>query len=247
MEETKGRYLTPIKAASVVDTVVSRITNAIMNGELKPGTQIPTETELANAFGVGRNTIREAIRILVAYGILEIRRADGTYVCDGFSPKVLDPMLYGIILQKESAYKELVGLRKLIDNGILQLLYETGISEDEWKKLYAKHKDLVDCFAQGEKDPQKIAEKDIAFHHELALATHNIAVVTTYDTIVQITKDFLLKTIEDILKDSPEHIIKSHSDILEKLAGDDPEALYKTIERSYCFWFDTLGKYGNEK
>lgn len=67
-----------IKNKSVVQTVVDSITKAIINGELRPGDKIPTEMELADSFGVGRNSIREAIKILVYYGILEIRRAEGT-------------------------------------------------------------------------------------------------------------------------------------------------------------------------
>ena len=142
MREVRSEYLSPIKAKSMVDSVVSRLTSAIMSGELKPGMKIPTEADLVKAFGVGRNTIREAIRILVAYGILEVRRADGTYVCDGFSPKILDPMLYGIILQMESAHRDLIGLRKLLDNGILEELFYKKLSADTWKRLNAIQDDL---------------------------------------------------------------------------------------------------------
>ena len=51
-----------IKNKSVVQTVVDSITKAIISGELKPGDKIPTEMELAESFGVGRNSIREAIK-----------------------------------------------------------------------------------------------------------------------------------------------------------------------------------------
>ena len=65
MSIENGAYLSPIQASSVVDSVVSRLVSAIMSGELKPGMKIPTEPDLVKAFGVGRSTIREAIRILV--------------------------------------------------------------------------------------------------------------------------------------------------------------------------------------
>ena len=57
----------------------------MLNRELRPGDKIPTEAELAESMGVGRNSIREAIKILVYLGVLEIRRAEGTFVCEGFS------------------------------------------------------------------------------------------------------------------------------------------------------------------
>ena len=85
-----------IKNKSVVQTVVDSITKAIITGDLKPGDKIPTEMELAESFGVGRNSIREAIKILVYYGVLEIRRAEGTFVCDGFNKiKTLRRQGYG--------------------------------------------------------------------------------------------------------------------------------------------------------
>ena len=104
---------------SVVERIVDQITNAIINGELKPGDKIPTEPELCETFNVGRNSVREAIKILEAYGVVEIRRADGTYIRQEYNYKMLYPILYGIILQKDSK-QQLIELRKVIDLGILQ-------------------------------------------------------------------------------------------------------------------------------
>lgn len=80
-----AEYLKKINRSSVVQRVIDRLTEAIVSGELKPGDRIPTEMELAEQMGVARNSIREAVKILVYIGVLEIRRADGTFVCDGFS------------------------------------------------------------------------------------------------------------------------------------------------------------------
>lgn len=106
---------------SVVERITDQITNAIINGELKPGDKIPTEVELCESFGVGRNSVREAIKVLEAYGVLEIRRADGTYIRQGYDDKMLYPILYGIILQKDSK-EQIVELRKVIDVGIFRKL-----------------------------------------------------------------------------------------------------------------------------
>lgn len=237
MSIENGAYLSPIQASSVVDSVVSRLVSAIMSGELKPGMKIPTEPDLVKAFGVGRSTIREAIRILVSYGILEVRRADGTYVCNGFSPKILSPTLYGIVLQKESAHHDLIGLRKLLDNGILEQLFYEGVSQETWDRLYALQDDLESYLASGKNNIHTIAKKDIAFHRELASATNNIAVLTVYDSIVRITEDFLYKTIEVILQhDAVAYFSDSHRGILKKLAGTSLDELHERVDWSYQFW-----------
>lgn len=74
-----AEYLKKINRSSVVQRVIDRLTEAIVSGELKPGDRIPTEMELAEQMGVARNSIREAVKILVYIGVLEIRRADGTF------------------------------------------------------------------------------------------------------------------------------------------------------------------------
>ena len=73
--------------------VINALTDAMINRELRPGDKIPTEGEMAENMGVGRNSIREAIKILVYLGVLEIRRAEGTFVCEGFSESMIDPMI----------------------------------------------------------------------------------------------------------------------------------------------------------
>jgi len=60
---------------SIVNKIVDNITNAIINGELNPGDKIPTEAELSESMGVGRNSVREAIKVLEAYGVVHIKRA----------------------------------------------------------------------------------------------------------------------------------------------------------------------------
>ena len=87
---------------SLSDIIVQRITDALISGELKPGDKIPTEIEFSENLGVGRNAVREAIKVLVAFGVLEIRRAKGTYVVDDYNDKLLDPLIYGLILSERS-------------------------------------------------------------------------------------------------------------------------------------------------
>ena len=123
--------MSPIQVKSAVDILIDRLTQAIIDGTFKAGEKIPTEPELASIFGVGRNTVREAVKTLVAYGILEVRRPNGTFVCNEFKPQGINPMIYGLILQKEDAYKELIDLRKVVENGILLLLSEKGLTAEQ--------------------------------------------------------------------------------------------------------------------
>ena len=71
----------------------------ILQEPIKPGQKIPNEFELAEKFGVGRSTVREAVKGLVSRGILEVRRGSGTYVINTNS-LAEDPLGFGKIEDK---------------------------------------------------------------------------------------------------------------------------------------------------
>jgi DNA-binding FadR family transcriptional regulator len=72
--------LTGIQRGSLVDEVIGRLREQISTGAWPVDTRIPPEPELIEALGVGRGTVREAVRALAHAGLLEVRRGDGTYV-----------------------------------------------------------------------------------------------------------------------------------------------------------------------
>lgn len=65
---------TPVKSKRTFEEVSSKIKNLIFDGTLKPGDRLPSESELAVQFGVGRQTLREALRILELSGFIFMRK-----------------------------------------------------------------------------------------------------------------------------------------------------------------------------
>ena len=68
------------RRASVIGDVISQMETMVVSGEWPVGTRIPPEPELVAALGVGRNSVREAVRALAHSGMLEVRQGDGTWV-----------------------------------------------------------------------------------------------------------------------------------------------------------------------
>lgn len=237
------KYLKPINTKSMVQIVIDRITGAIIEGELKPGDKIPTENELCELFNVSKSTVREAVRILVAYGVLEIRRADGTYICDSISPKVINPAIYQIILQKSNCYDELIGLRRIIEDGIMRMLMEMDVPEETWDKIQKKCDNLEAELKEENPDIQRIADADVAFHEELANATNNSLVLVVHDVVIQLTRESRHHTIEEILANGQkQYLIDTHKNLVEKLKGDNVTEMYQAITDSYFYWKDIYRK-----
>ena len=78
-------------------------------GEFKPGDKLPTETEFCQKLGVGRNSIREAIKMLAAIGVVEVFRGDGTYVATKVSPEIFNPLIFSLILEINYEIKKFYG------------------------------------------------------------------------------------------------------------------------------------------
>ena len=72
--------LATTRRAGLVEQVIDQLRRSVTGGEWPVGTRIPNEPSLSEALGVGRNTVREAVRALVHAGILDVRQGDGTYV-----------------------------------------------------------------------------------------------------------------------------------------------------------------------
>ena len=77
------RKFSPLHSARLDEQVVARIETQILNGDLRPGDQLPTERELGNQFKVSRTVIREAVKALRAKGLVTSEQGRGTFVADG--------------------------------------------------------------------------------------------------------------------------------------------------------------------
>ena len=107
------KYSPTNKKQSAVDIVINRIVDDVLTGRYKPGDKLPTEMQLAEMMSMSKNTVREAIKILVAYGAVEIRRPEGTFITHSFTPKMLNPVIYSLLFSKSNA-DDLLGLRRMI-------------------------------------------------------------------------------------------------------------------------------------
>ena len=79
-----------IKNTLLAEQVQEQLYDYITAHSMKPGDKLPNEFKLAEQFGVGRSTVREAVKLLVSRNVLETRRGSGTYVKD-LIPADMDP------------------------------------------------------------------------------------------------------------------------------------------------------------
>lgn len=207
--------LTKIVVQSTVDSVTSQLIEAIISNQFRPGDRIPTEAELMEQFGVGRNSIREAVKILCAYGILEIRRADGTFVRSKFSPQMLNPLIYGIILERDP--QDLLELREAIDAYAYRLAIKNATADD-LSMLSSVLDELVAALRADEPDAETIVSWDSKFHDGVSLCGHNPIFYQINHIVTLMLTQYRLRTVKSMIQNGQiQFLIDTHQRSLDTI------------------------------
>ena len=231
-----GIEYSSIKNVSVVDSIKDWLIDQLIKGNLKPGDRLPTEAELCANLGAGRNSVREAIKQLEAYGVLYIRRADGTYVADKFDPKMLSPVLYSLILQS-SCWGDFVDLRRAIDIGTFYVLIDKKPDSEELRSLKESLDTLEGLVASETPDVRQITEADCAFHNQIIGMTKNPQLITLSEYINRITVPSREKTTENVIKTGNlTQYIKLHRQLYHIVQNSSKQEIEQAVLDHYVFW-----------
>ena len=234
MAEQAG-YLKSLKSESVVQRVINCLTDAMVNKELKPGDKLPTEPELAAAFGVARTSVREATKILTYMGVLESRRAEGTFVTQGVQESMIDPMVYGIILNQGDDFNSLMELRQLTEVGILRLAIKKGNPEglETVRRALDKFEDAVAGKKEGDL-VEAAFQADNAFHDAVSALCQN-ALVDKINRVVRVlTHAVRLKTVKTMVQSGRgKELLQAHWKIYDLLRTRNIENLDEVIHNTY--------------
>jgi DNA-binding FadR family transcriptional regulator len=213
--------LSPVRSRKLCDLVIQQIQEKISLGIFAPGTKIPTEPTLMAQLGVGRSTVREAIRVLVSAGLLEVRQGDGTYVLSGASGQ--EPLEYRL---RRATAVEIREVRRIIEVETARLAAgnRTEADLETMRDCLARKKAAV---AAG--DTHGYVAADIAFHSAVAAASGNSLLADLYRSFCMVFQDFLDHLIADVgVNRYQDHI---HNGLLDAITRQDaPEAARFAME-----------------
>jgi DNA-binding FadR family transcriptional regulator len=167
------------KSIKLADRVIAELQQEISLGRYKVGEIIPPEPVLMEQFGVGRSTIREAIKTLSNAGVLRVQQGAGTFVCEP-QTEPLDQRL------RRAAIQEVNDVRSLLEVEIVQLAARHR-REDDLEMMHAAIKDRWKAIEND--DYSSCADADIQFHKAVAQASHNSVLADLYQTFTTIIRD----------------------------------------------------------
>lgn len=153
---------------TLAEQVADGIMNLIQETPYKTGDKLPTEKELCESTGAGRNTVREALKILASRNVLEIRQGAGTFVSEkqGIPD---DPLGFSMVNDHVKLTKDLLQVRIMLEPQIAALAAQCA-KEHEIKEL----EEILEEMEAAMKKREDYSELDTKFHTKIAQCTHNI-------------------------------------------------------------------------
>ena len=231
-ESKDGALSRPLAKGSVVKTVIDRIREAIVNRELNPGDYLPSETELVSRLGVGKTSVREAIKSLEAMGVVEVRQGHGTIIRKDPGADIISPLVFQLLLQK-GTNDELLDFRRVFEP-TASVFAMHNATEDDRERL----KETVRNHEKKVKAGTNSAEDDLEFHRIIFESTHNSYIVLLGNTILKLFEPSMQESARTI----PETTLKDHKKILTAFnSGDDAKLLAAVLE-SYEGWKKSLNQ-----
>lgn len=220
MERRAKLKLTPIKKSNkVYQQIIKQIQDSIKLGSVAPGDKLPSERVLAEMLSVSRTSVKEAVTVLEASGIITIKPGVGMFLNDD-SQKRLQYKFSQILNEHEPSFYDLIELRQAME-GDAAYYAASRITERQKEKLAAVYKKLE--AAQRRKEVG--IKEDYDFHYTIVESAENPVMLEVINlvadkmmTILEKSRAFSIQ--EDELN---EQVLKEHENIYQAVIHQEPE------------------------
>lgn len=185
---------------------------------LRPGDRLPSERELAQRFRVSRVTVRQALSVLQAMGLIDSRVGDGTFArADGQSLTVT--VLASVLHSPPGSLAEQLELRRLLEPQVARLAAERATEADLWE-MRDRLVQQRERHARG----QAFVDEDIGFHLAIARATQNALLVRMIESIHELLRGSRERSLGTAA--GRERSLRWHGKIEAAIAGGDAQAAF---------------------
>jgi len=210
----------PISPKKISSQIAEQIRSSILAGEFAPGEKLPPERELAEMFGVSRPSVREALNLLAASGLVMSYQGGGTVVMSLMETTAGNPMTELIRSQQERAL-DVIEVRKAIEASTAFYAAQRALPED-----IRTMERIVDGLRENLEELKPSENLDANFHLAIAKATHNIVWLHLMQNIFDAMKEFQQSVWRAVYLTGEDHhlLYQHHRRIFEAIRNRDPEA-----------------------
>lgn len=213
----------PLHPISLVDLIVHHIEELMLKGELTPGERLPPERDLAALLQVSRTSVRQAMAILKARGLVSIRAGSGAYAQAESTSLLVTPLAQSLSSLKERVL-EPMEVRQLLEPQIARLAAERAVDEDI-HSLEALLDAQKACMAEG----RSFVDEDIAFHRQIAASTYNGVLIKLVDNSLLMLRDS--REISLSTMNGAQTSWKGHVAVLKAIKNHDLNRAYESMDQ----------------
>lgn len=201
------------KASTLPERTAEQISKLIVEQHLTSKDKLPSEFELAELLNVGRGTVREGVKLLVARNVLEIRRGKGTYIAQN-PGEVPDPLGFIYYPDQFRLAMDLLEVRALVEPWVARIAAERAAPED-LKRL----RETCSVVEQDILEERDHSENDVLYHVAIAKCTQNLVVPKLIPIITYAIKLFVSLTGSSLKTET----VIVHREILDAICDQDGE------------------------
>ncbi|MCD4853429.1 FadR family transcriptional regulator [Arthrobacter sp. AK01] len=227
MSETDtGSSFVAVERVSPTLQVRDQLLAAIRRKDYPPGTFLPSERKLGEAFGVSRVSIREALAGLEATGLIEIQHGKGARVREGISSAYAGAFALYLEMHRDEL-SELLDVRGALD-GLAAERAASGTKDDARAAIERAHSEFAEA-VDSAVDPAELALLDVAFHRSIAEASGGVLLPGLLADL-----NGLLTQSRDILFSQPGQLpnsVAGHKAIIDAILSGDSAAAHDAAVR----------------
>jgi DNA-binding FadR family transcriptional regulator len=216
------------------DRIVGLLERSIIEGQFAAGGRLPTEIQLGAQLGVSRTVVRDALRVLEARGLIEIRRGAGTRVRESTADAYVRAAAM-LLIRSELTVGDVLEARAALESHLVVIAAQNR-SDENLEQIEA----ALDAFAHAvdSRDPAAAARCHVEFHTELVRATR----LPALDILIRPLQQMMLATSlvpSGLEPDDPKGWrVEAHRNLFLAVASQSMEAL---AEATDVHWTYTLG------
>ena len=222
----------PFRGPALTEAVRNYVKQYILDHHLSPGDSLPPETRLAQELGVGRSSVREAIKALQSLGIVEVRPGDGLYVREYNFDPVLETVTYGSRFDTST----------LLDLAQIRTWLEMEIIEEAVRQARPEHVAQLEAVIQawqeavetGTTDLEILADMDRDFHRALYVSLGNSSLMKLLEVFWIVFLNLISEYID------PAGDLAQHEAILDAVKAGDPAAVRQALRQNQNLMHDRV-------
>ncbi len=233
---TDDPLLRPVERTRTYEVILRQVEELLTSGRLRPGDRLPPERALAEQLGVSRPSVREALKVLEALGVVETTGGQGR---DSGAVVVARPgTAIGAAMRIHVAthglpIADLVDTRALLEAAAMRRLARRIATEPDGVELLAPAEALLAEMKDPDLRPERFHHLDAAFHLALAEAAGNVVVHVVMASLREAIEGYVLEAVPRLpdWRTTSAGLRRQHGAILTALRSGDGETAAQVVDR----------------